>query len=125
MHAAVDGAERPDAVPWCSAFVAWTFARAGLAVPPGVTRLARSWLRAAGLLELELGAAPHGAIVVLRRGTSSWQGHVGLLVGRTRSLLLLLGGNQQDQVTVEPYAESDLLGVRWPRNALPPGVPVR
>lgn len=125
MHSAVDGSALPDAVPWCSSFVVWALARSGLSVPAGVTRRARSWLRAAELDTLELERAPHGAIAVLRRGTSSWQGHVGFLVGRTRSLLLLLGGNQQDQVTVEPYASGDLLGLRWPRQGPPPGPPLR
>ena len=126
FHASVDAEHVNDAVPWCSSFVAWALARSGVPVPAGVTRLARSWLRAADLDPVDLETARHGTIAVLRRGTSSWQGHVGLLVGRSHNALLLLGGNQQDQVTVEPYALADMLGLRWPRRGPPPaGPPLR
>lgn len=112
MHAAL-GAPKPDALAWCSSFAAWALLQAGGAVPTGVTRAARSWLRADGLRHLQ--KPQLGALAVLRRpGAEPWQGHVGFLVGWTSALLLVLGGNQRDAVSVAPYDVRDLLGLRWP-----------
>lgn len=113
MHEAVDGERFDDEVPWCSAFALWALVQTGLPRPGGVTRLARSWLRADGLATLE--APSLGCLAVLRRG-QPWQGHVGFVVGSTPGCLVVLGGNQGEggEVSIRPYSESLALGFRWP-----------
>lgn len=122
MHAAIDGRQLPDEIAWCSAFAAWCFQESGLHVPKRVTRLARSWLTADELDPLELPAL--GAVAVFKRGSEAWQGHVGFVLGSRPGLIMLIGGNQQNAVSVAPYPTAALLGLRWPkafarRRALP------
>lgn len=112
MHAAVDGKGLGDEVAWCSSFAAWCFQEAGIHVPRGVTRAAQSWKNAQGLDELEQPAL--GAIAIFARGSESWQGHVGFVLGSRPGLLMVLGGNQRNAVTVEPWPTAKLLALRWP-----------
>lgn len=97
-----------DATAWCAAFVGACLARAG--VRPSGSLLARSYLAWGVPIE----DARPGAIAVLTRGADPAQGHVGFVVGSTASTLLLLGGNQSDAVSVESFARSRLIGLRWP-----------
>lgn len=100
-----------DEVPWCSAFVngiAWD-----LRLPRSNSALARSWLevgRGVSLLEARQGFD----VVVLRRGTSNVTGHVGFFAGADapHNSIELLGGNQDNRVSVKAYALSDVLGIR-------------
>ncbi len=103
-HAAVTD----DAVAWCAAFLGACLERADI----GSTRslLARSYLSWGEALSEER----HGAIAVLSRGSDPALGHVGFLVGTTPNDLILLGGNQGDAVSVQPFPRSRLLGLRWP-----------
>ena len=115
-HASTTLEATQDEVPWCSAFVCWRLEQVGIAS----TDLAR----ARSFLEWgrELRPPAYGAIVVLSRGADppgpeviEAPGHVGFLVGSpTPKEILLLGGNQADQVCVRPYARDRILGVRWP-----------
>jgi uncharacterized protein (TIGR02594 family) len=115
MHAAVDGRELPDAVPWCSSFVAWCFVQSGVIVPDGVTRAARSWLLAASMRNLKLSEPVLGAVAVLWRGhPHGAAGHVGLVVGASDTEVILLGGNQSDAVSIASFPVERLLGYRWP-----------
>ena len=58
-----------------------------------------------------------GDIVVLWRGSpSSWKGHVGFFKGfDPQGNVLILGGNQGDQVSIEAFAASRVLGFRTNR----------
>jgi uncharacterized protein (TIGR02594 family) len=96
-----------DEVPWCSSFANWCIFEAGLKGTKSAA--ARSWLKWGKPCE-----ARPGAITVLQRGTSTWQGHVGFLLQATKTGLWLLGGNQGDSVNIAIYAPSKLLGYRWP-----------
>jgi uncharacterized protein (TIGR02594 family) len=96
-----------DEVPWCSSFANWCIFEAGLRGTKSAA--ARSWLKWGKPCE-----ARPGAITVLQRGTSTWQGHVGFLLQATKTGLWLLGGNQGDSVNIAIYAPSKLLGYRWP-----------
>jgi uncharacterized protein (TIGR02594 family) len=96
-----------DEVPWCSSFANWCIFEAGLKGTKSAA--ARSWLKWGKPCEARL-----GAVTVLQRGTSTWQGHVGFLLQATKTGLWLLGGNQGDSVNIAIYAPSKLLGYRWP-----------
>lgn len=97
-----------DEVAWCAAFVGACLERAGIKSTRSL--LARSYLDWGEPLD-----KPHiGAIAVLSRGSDPGQGHVGFVIGATAAKLFLLGGNQQDAVTVQSFEASRLLGLRWP-----------
>jgi hypothetical protein len=52
-------------------------------------------------------------VVILSRGNSKTQGHVGFFSGwQTNGSVLLLGGNQGDKVSTAPFGVSRVLGVR-------------
>lgn len=108
-HRSVDSSVSTDEVPWCASFVGWVLTKAGHAGTR--SRLARSYL------SWGRSTPPRfGAVVVLSRGSSSTQGHVGFLVASSddHSTIYVLGGNQGDRVSVAPFAASSVLGYRWP-----------
>jgi uncharacterized protein (TIGR02594 family) len=109
-----------DSVPWCSAFanyVAWL-----LRLPRSKSLAARSWLKVGTPIALT-DARPGFDVVVLSRGegeqpgpdVTAAPGHVGFfagLEGERRSTVLVLGGNQGDEVSVSPFPVARVLGVR-------------
>lgn len=108
---------KDDEVPWCSAFlnfVAWH-----LNLPRSKSLKARSWLTVGEEVNLE-SAKVGNDIVILSRGSGiqpgpailNASGHVGLFSGMAGDILLLLGGNQNNQVSIAPYPISRLLGIR-------------
>lgn len=103
-----------DEVPWCAAFANAVMDEAGL--PETNSLLARSFLD----WGIEIDEPRIGAIVVFRRGNSTWQGHVGFVVGWTATHIRVLGGNQSNAVTIANYPRSKLLGFRWPKGVTEP-----
>lgn len=97
-----------DETAWCAAFVGAMLARSG--VKPTGALNARSYLDWG--LPVERKDARAGDIVVFRRGTSSWQGHVAFLVKDRGATLDVLGGNQSDAVNIKGYSAAQLLGIR-------------
>lgn len=95
-----------DSVPWCSSFVNWCVERAGYAGTGSPA--ARSWLN----WGKELKKPTEGCVVVLRRGTQSWQGHVGFYVREDEDLVYLLGGNQGNSVSIKGFPKDKVLGFR-------------
>ena len=97
-----------DEVAWCAAFLGSCLERAGA----GSTRslLARSYVNWGE----PAGEQHYGAIAVLSRTSDPALGHVGFLVGETETHIILLGGNQNDSVSVQAFPRSRLLGLRWP-----------
>jgi len=104
-----------DEVPWCSSFVnrlAWL-----LRLPRSKSAAARSWLTVGTpVIDLHDARAAYD-IVVLQRGTSETQGHVGVFMGimpmaSSVPLIQVIGGNQSNGVTVEHYPVTRLLGIR-------------
>jgi hypothetical protein len=75
--------------------------------------VARSWLRWGRAVDRHK-AIPRGAVLVLRRGKSSWQGHVCLCLQDRDGILTVIGGNQRDGVTIDRYRKAALIGARWP-----------
>lgn len=112
------GLDTPDEIAWCSAFVqgpTWE-----LRLPRSKNAAARSWLTVGTPVELE-DATPEFDVVVFKRGpgkqpgpevTSGAPGHVGFFGGVEGSSVIVLGGNQSNQVGLAHYPAKDLLGVR-------------
>lgn len=106
-----DPGANSDEIPWCSAFanyIAWL-----LRLPRSKSLAARSWL-SIGVPVILANAHPGFDVVVLSRGNSTWQGHVGFFAGtdEARGRILVLGGNQGDRVSVSDFGTSSLLGIR-------------
>lgn len=97
----------PQTTAWCAAFVNGALGAKGI---EGVdTNLARSFLNWGRGVDLP----KKGDIVVLKRGTEAWQGHVGFYAGKDKNgNILVLGGNQGDKVSIQPYNPSRVLGYR-------------
>lgn len=98
-----------DETAWCAAFVGAMLKRAGM---PHTGKLnARSYLNWGD--EIPLADAQKGDIVVFWRGSKGGaEGHVGFYAGQIGDKILVLGGNQKNQVRIDTYPEDRLLGVR-------------
>ncbi len=101
-----------DDVAWCAAFVGAMIKRAG-GKPTG-TLLARDYLKWG--IEVAPRDIREGDILVFRRGSSAWQGHVTFATEKpAKGRVKCLGGNQSDAVTISTYSLDALLGARrWP-----------
>lgn len=96
-----------DETPWCGVFVAHCMQEAGLPIP-------KFWMRAKAWAEwgTRLASPVPGCVVVFERKGG---GHVGFVVGRTSSnLLMVLGGNQGNRVSIAPFESSRVIGYFWP-----------
>jgi uncharacterized protein (TIGR02594 family) len=103
-----DGQKLKDETSWCAAFVNWVLASLEL---PNTGKLnARSFL--------ELGQSvkdcpePGDIVVLWRESLDSWKGHVGFYVRETDDKIYLLGGNQGNRVSIQPYNKSRLLDIK-------------
>lgn len=101
---------KDDETAWCAAFVGAMLHRAGLPKTGKLT--ARSYLDWG--VKVDRAMAKPGDIVILKRGTSSWQGHVGFFVRDNGSTITILGGNQNNAVNRRAYkvGGGQLLGIR-------------
>jgi uncharacterized protein (TIGR02594 family) len=98
-----------DKASWCSSFLNWVLAQVDI-VGTG-SALARSWLD----WGQSLSEPKPGCIVVLsREDPSGWKGHVGFFVRIEADKIILLGGNQLDEVRENNYPLQSVLGYRWP-----------
>ncbi len=106
-----------DDVAWCSAFVnyiAWL-----LRLPRSKSLAARSWLLVGEPVALDK-AEPGFDVVILKRGSGKQpgpevikaQGHVGFFAGVEGAEVLVLGGNQGDEVSIDRFRVENVLGVR-------------
>lgn len=107
-HATTSLGARDDSVAWCSSFVNWCMKQNDIARTESAS--ARSWLNWGTRLD----QPRKGCVVVLKRGPSPANGHVGFYVGDGAGSIRVLGGNQSDQVKVSVFPSSMLLGYRWP-----------
>lgn len=108
-HAGTNIEGYDDKVSWCSSFVHWTLAAAGIAGTGSA--LARSWLDWGAPLARPV----PGCIAVLwRESPTSWRGHVGYYLREDEEQVWLLGGNQLGQVREHGYPKSMVIGYRWP-----------
>ena len=98
-----------DSVAWCAAFVGHCVESAGLRSTRKLN--ARSYLNWG--VPIELADAQEGDIAIFTRGDpSGWQGHVGFFVRSAGTHIEVLGGNQNDQVSIARYPVTRLLGIR-------------
>lgn len=98
---------KDDETAWCSCFVNF------VALLLGLTRSgkldARSWLNVGTEIEHPL----HGDIVVVSRPGAAWMGHVGVFCGySSNGNIMILGGNQANEVNITAYKKDRLLGFR-------------
>lgn len=99
---------KDDETAWCAAFAHSMLGQAGI---KGTGSLAaRSYL--------DWGAPTdhpqRGDVVVFKRGSSSWQGHVAFYLGADKTHVWVIGGNQSNSVSVARYTKASLLGYRRP-----------
>jgi len=105
----------PVRTEWCAAFVNAVLDETGVEGSASVSNYpltARSFLRwGVGVSEPE-----PGDVVVFPRGNSSWQGHVGFYLKTLEingvDYYMILGGNQNNKVSIVPYRASRALGIR-------------
>ena len=99
-----------DEVSWCSSFVNWVMWKCGM--ERSGSAAARSWL---GYGKTLPGFKKY-AIVVFKRGNSSWKGHVAFaLKDNGDGTIQCLGGNQSDSVCYSNYSKASVIGYRWPQ----------
>lgn len=105
----LDRQYRADSIAWCGLFMAYAVLQAGFE-PPAVNPLgARNWLSfGTPVDEPMLG----DVLVFWRERKTGFKGHVGIYVGESNDRFYVLGGNQQDMVSIAPVAKARLLGAR-------------
>lgn len=103
------GASYPtDETAWCGLALASWVKRSGGTPPEGYLG-ARNWLTWGDPVE----DPSLGDVVVLwRTAPAAWEGHVGIFITQRDDEIFLLGGNQGNAVSVMPYPEVRVLGVR-------------
>lgn len=112
-----------DETAWCSAFVNWVCLKAGYERSEKLN--ARSWLDVGveiirkvtidltTLYPIKEINKELGDIVVLwRNKKDSDYGHVGFYIKEDEDYVWILGGNQNNQVSIEKYPKSRVLGYR-------------
>ncbi len=99
-----------DEVPWCGSFIGWVMKQVGY-TPPKLAFRALNWAGwGTGIAE-----PIYGSIAVKARKGG---GHVGIVVGKKGpNHLLILGGNQGDQVSINTYKKSVFTAFRYPAGA--------
>lgn len=100
------GGIKDDETPWCAAFVGGCLEACGVIS----TRYesAKSYLSWGRKLTKPL----YGCVVIFDRDGG---GHVGFVVGKdSLGRLMVLGGNQGDEVNVRAFTSDRVLGYRWP-----------
>lgn len=108
---------KDDETPWCAAFVGAALKNAGCHYLHG-NLLAREYLK----YGVELDEPEVGALIIMKRGTSEWQGHVAFISDIHGRTIKYIGGNQSNAVTedeVDRYA-TKILGFRRPVSAKKP-----
>ena len=94
--------------PWCGTFCAQVFKEAGLSakVPKDFFR-AKAWEKAGTKLD----KPAYGCVVTFTRDGG---GHVGFVVGKTKTgMLKVLGGNQSNAVTIQDFDPKRVTAYRW------------
>lgn len=106
------GLTNPAAVPWCAAFVDSIVKASGEAGTGSL--LARSFLKWGNPVK----EPQRGDVVVIQRGSRNGPlGHVGFFDGYDKDgNVLVLGGNQNNKVSVAPFPPDSILGFRRPKS---------
>jgi uncharacterized protein (TIGR02594 family) len=97
-----------DGIPWCSLFMMYVALESGWDIN-GINLMARSWLKFGTSVQTPM----LGDVLVFWRGSKTGtQGHVGIYVGEDKDYYHVLGGNQNDQVSITRIAKTRLLAAR-------------
>jgi uncharacterized protein (TIGR02594 family) len=107
-YQATVGNPSDDETPWCAAFVQWCLSRAGI-IGTGHAQ-AKSYLE----WGIDAGSARVGSILVMNRGSQSWQGHVSFVIQDNGDTVYALGGNQSGRVKISCYKKADIIAYRLP-----------
>ena len=97
-----------DETPWCGNFLGGVFAEAelGSKIPKEFYR-AKEWENAG----TKLSKPAYGCVVTFTRDGG---GHVGIVVGKTKTgMLKVLGGNQSDAVNIADFDPKRVTAYRW------------
>lgn len=109
----------PLGSPWCAAFVAFVLDSARVAYPTVRSAAARAYITARSVpASMAISAARRGWLVIWRRGSSGWQGHIGILVRSTAERFATIEGNTALQSGTEWDGDGVALRTREWRTAL-------
>lgn len=107
-HGSVDLIAGDDTA-WCASFVSWCLEHAGY--KSANSARARDYVR----YGLPMDKPTKGCIVIFWRGApDAATGHVGFYMGEKPDSILVLGGNQSNQVCEAFYPKHRVLAYRWP-----------
>ena len=117
-HSTTTGAAKSDETAWCASFVNWVIKQAGF--QGADSAWSHSWKTwGDGLNKPAVGSVAFidwGKVDASKKG----KGHVGFVVGKTaKGLIVLLGGNQSDQVRYTGFKESLIETYRVPKGYTP------
>lgn len=106
-----------DEVAWCSAFVNYICWE--LRLPRSKSLAARSWLSVGSAIKIDDAQVGFDVVILKREGPNEpgpevldAQGHVGFFAGTDSGKVLLLAGNQSNQVNVSSFPIEQILGIR-------------
>lgn len=109
---ATTGRFKADEIPWCSSFVNWSMAQAGIKGTNSARAL--SWANWGKALQ----RPAYGSIAVIDYGGG--RGHVGFVAGQSQAgQIVLLGGNQSDMVRYSAFSAASIARYVYPRGYTP------
>lgn len=98
---------KDDETAWCSASLNYVCKKLGYERSGKLD--ARSWLK----MPIKVLQPTMGDIIVLWRDSpSSWMGHVGLFISQDINTVYVLGGNQNNSISIQGYPRDRILGYR-------------
>ena len=112
-YLAVVGMPADDDIAWCSGFACWNLEEAGFRSTRKPN--AQSFLNDSNFIKIDKPRL--GCIVVFKRGTEPWMGHVGFYMDMHKRYIRLLGGNQSNRAGISNYKEDTVMGYFWPKAA--------
>jgi uncharacterized protein (TIGR02594 family) len=92
---------------WCSASLSYYAKKNGYEYHTGLD--ARGWLKMpVRVLKPSLG----DVVIFWRESPSSWKGHIGLFIAQDLNIIYVLGGNQNNSLSIAAYPRDQVLGYR-------------
>ncbi|MCP4441467.1 MAG: TIGR02594 family protein [Aureispira sp.] len=123
QYYAACGAKTSDEPAWCAAFTSWCLSRSGVSNPqdPGVAQWTgwgeksdTPFYGSVGIIEGESRDKKTGKIK-----RKPW-GHIGFIVGVEKGFVLMLGGNQDNSVSIKKFPTSKVTTFICPPGYIPP-----
>ena len=110
-HQTTEGGAAPDETPWCSSFANYCVEQAGLRGTE--SKRALSWHELPWGHEVTAEPAEGDVVVFRRASQNSAGGHVGFYIGyigQDRDSIHLLGGNQNNRISIAPFPKNGISG---------------